>query len=292
LAESYKRTENERKASQEWLNNSRSNLERALSNIDKYQERKLLTIQVILLVFVGAFLVNLLSSTFYDLLITSDLALQRVYLNTGISVGSIIALIVIFVLLRQQLSKYEPSLPVLSFLIKPENTEAFLQDSQFKELMEYLEQGKLKDFRVFATNFFESLSNYFLFMFRTDKVETKPMKEYETFYDPKELLQKFPIITKEYDLSPLSLTGVKTTLEVKLAPDFIQLFTPESDEPALNSFYLMFRLRILNPKHCDANKFLEGFFHVYASRIIKYSSPSIAYAFNKLIGFSVAEKKT
>jgi hypothetical protein len=287
LAEFFKKTEKENKASQEWLNNSRGNLERALSNIEKYQERKLLTSQVILLVFVGAFLVNLLTSAVYDLLI----AFQWVYLDIGIGVGSIIALTIIFVLLRQQFSKYKPPQPVLGLLIKPEHTEAFLQASQFKGLMAYLEQGKLKDFKVFATSFFESLSIYFPFMF-TDKVNKKPTKEYEKLENPKDFTcEKFPTVTKEYDVSPLSTTGVKTTLEVILAPHLIHLFTQDGDKSASYSFYLIFRIRILNPEHCNANKFLEEYFHFFASNIIRFSSLGIASAFKKLTEGSVMEKK-
>jgi hypothetical protein len=286
MAEFFKKTQEKHKASQEWLNNSRHSFERALFNIDKYQERKLLTVQVILLIFVGAFCVNILSATVFDLSIT-DLALQRVYLDIGVTGLSIIALIAIFVLLRQQLSKYKPPEPVLVLSIKPEDTEPFLRAAQFKSITEYLEQGKLKDFRVFGNKLFESLSGFFPIML--PKIEEKPIKEYEKQEDPTS--KEYPTLIKEYDISPLSTTGVKVTLEVVLAPHVVYSFTTEGDKTASYSFYLIFRFRILNPMHCDANKFLEEYYYLSASNVIEFSSYAIANAFRNLKDFDAKEKK-
>ena len=277
MAEFFKKTQGKRKASQEWLDNSRRSLERALLNIDKYQERKLLTFQVILLVFVGAFLVNLLSSSLYGLLI-SDLSLQRVCSDIGVTGVSIIALIAVFVILRHELTKYKPPEPILVLPIKPDNTEPFLQASEFKSMTEYLEQGKLKDFRVFGNDFFESLSGWFPNML--PKVEKKPIKEYEELVDPTR--KEYPTLIKEYDVSPLSITGVKVTLEVALIPHVIYSFTAEGDKTASYSFYLTFRFRIMNPTHCDANKFLEEYYYFSASDVVVFSSYAIASAFRKL----------
>jgi hypothetical protein len=234
-------------------------------------------------VFIGAFFVNLLSSTVYDLLIlhtsqlSSQLSTQRYDLDVGTISFSIIAIAFSVFLVLRQLSKCKPPQPFLSFLIKPEDTEPFLQPKVFQAITERLEKG-LGDFRVIGNGFFESLNAYFPFLF-TNKTKKEPEKEHEELEDSN--YKQFPKTIKEYDVSAMSTTGVKITLEVILSPEIIHSLTPKGDETAVHSFYLVFGFKVLNPRHSDANKFLDVYYRVHASYIIQFCSYCIADAFRK-----------
>ena len=289
MTEFFKETENRRKAEREWLNIFRASLERALVNIKRHQETRLLTSQVILLAFVGAFLVNLLTSSVYDLIfINSQLTVLRLDLVLGISLVSATLLVIIFVILMQQLSKYKPSQPILSLLVKPEDTMPFLEKSDFQGIKKYLESGKLKDFKVFGNHFFQSLGLWFSHLFG-DKVVKEPIKEYEE--SDTHVYKQFPKMTKEYDISAISTSDVKINLEVIVAPHVIYSLTRKGDETASYSFYINFRFKILNPEHCDADKFLDDYYHLYASHIVAISSYCIASAFRKLQGVGAQQKQ-
>ena len=67
MAEYNKKEENKRQKANEWVNQFRPNFENTITRIEKYQERKLFNIEIIVLVFIGAFLVNVLSSSLYNL---------------------------------------------------------------------------------------------------------------------------------------------------------------------------------------------------------------------------------
>lgn len=288
MGEFFKKQQKKHKAEQEWLNNYRDSLERAKQNIEKHQERKLLTSQVVLLVFIGAFLVNLLTSTTFDLVTSaSQMTIVRINWDIGISLASIAALIIVFLLLERQLSKYKPPQPFLSLSVKPEDTSDILGDEVFQAIKEYLEKGKLTDFKLFGDNFFESLSGWFSHMFN-DKVSKKPIKEYEEFEQP--VYKALPIMIKEYDISPMSLTGVKVNLEVVLAPDIVYSYSEKGDQTASYTFYIVFTFRILNPDNCNAEKFLVEYFHFYAYRLLSISSYCIASAFRKL-GLTTTQKQ-
>jgi len=284
MTELFKKGEKEQKARQEWLNKFKDNFERALRDIDRHHERKLLSFQVVAFALFGAFIINLLTSVVYDLLtsLASPIATQRIDLDKSIVFVSIVILFVISALLYWQLKKYKPTKPFLSFWIKPEDIKPFLEPSEFQQISDYLERGELKDFKVFGNGFFESLHGWFAFMFN-EKVDKKPKKEYEEFEelgDP--FYKELPTIIKEYDISAMSNTGIKFTLEVTLKPDIVYSWTQEGDKTAAYTFCLIFRFRILNPEHCDANKFLEEYYHLGASDIVKFASISLAKAFRKI----------
>ncbi len=278
------RFEKEQKARQEWVNKSRGSLERALNSIDKYHERKLLWLQVILLVFFGAGLVNILTSAIYDLFVT----LQRLCLDVGVVTFSIVALVVVYFLLKRELSKYNPPKPFLSFRVNPEDTKDFLEDSVYEDMMEYLKQGKLMDFRAFGDSVFESMNNLVPLMF-TGKVKERPIQRYEELADPGR--KEVPTLAQDYDLSPFSTTRVKLTFQVKLVPDFMSFLTCIGDMSACHSFYLFFYLTVLNPEHCDAGTVIREYYDEVASRILELSSLSIDFAFRKLTAMDSKENK-
>jgi hypothetical protein len=108
--------------------------------VERHQESRLLTLQVVLLAFFGGFLIDVLASSVYDLLVSieSQLTAQVTVLRMGIVLTSIIVLIIIFWVLRKQLLRYKPPQPILSFLVTPEDTMPFLQESEFQSIEEYL----------------------------------------------------------------------------------------------------------------------------------------------------------
>lgn len=267
MIDSLKRTKADRKAEFEWINISKSKLDRALDSIQKHQDRKLLNTQTIMLVFLGALFVNLLSSALFNL-------------NGSVIAISIIAIIIIFFIVNRELSAYEPSFPFLSFLLMPENAKDYLNENQFIQFIDYLEQGKITDFISFANNFFKRFNTFSSFMFPND-IKIKPIREIEEpEFELEESFKKFPSVTKEFDLSPLNHTGVNATLEVKVAPDLIHISSPE---PILLSFHILYKIRIKNPRHRDAGKFLESFYYSYCHKIFRYSCLSIGSVSDELI---------
>lgn len=275
MAELFKSTEKERKAETDWLNRFKDSFERASRNIDKYHERKLLTFQVVALALGGAFLINLLTSAIYDLAtsIFSQITTQRVIIDTFIGLISSALLIVIFYSLNKQFQKYEPPKPSLSFVIEPEDIKPFVNPSDFQQVIKCLENGELNDFELFGNEFFTSLHNWFAHIFH-EKVDNKPKKEYEENKTP---LKKFPTMIKEYDLSAMSLSGVNFALKIILVPHPIM-----SAKTASYGFHLIFKFRVLNPGHCNANDFLYEYYHLRASGIVRYSSYCIISAFRKI----------
>lgn len=277
MAEFFKKSERKHRAEQEWLNKFRGNFERAFSDIERHQERKLLTFQIVFLAFVGGFFLNVLASSVYDLLvsISSQQTFQVTILPSAIS---LICLAVIFLVLWRQLSRYKPPQPILALSIIPEDTMPFLQESEYQSIIEFLEKGKLKDFRTFGNNFFESLRTWFSHLFN-EGVTKEPTKESEESDLP--IYQEFPTMIREYDISAMSPSGVKISLEVVLFPKVIYSWTNKGDETATYSFSIIFRFKILNPEHKDAKNFLDAYYHVYAGRIIAISSYCVASAFRK-----------
>ena len=281
MVEFFNEREKVRKAQQAWLNKFQYSFERALKDIDKHHERRILTFQTVSLAIVGAFIINLLTSVVYDLSISivSPITAQRAHMDIIVGLTSLLCLMIIFGLLFNQLQKYKPPKPFLYLLIKPQDIEPFLEAADFQQIMDYLEKGSLKDFKAFGDYFFQSLHDWFSHLF-SDKVSQKPVKEHEELETP--LYTKLPTMTKEYDISAMSPAGVKITLKVVLAPNITYSWTQIGDKTAAYSFYLIFRFSILNPEHSDANRFLEAYYHLSASHVVEVSSFCLASAFRKI----------
>jgi len=277
----FKEGQKKGKAEQEWLSKFRGSFERAFDNIEKHHERRLLTWQIVLLAFVGGFLLDVFASSVYDLFVSTNFqwTFQISIMSIEIGLISVISLIVIFVVLWRQLSQYKPPQPVLGLSITPEDIGPFLQESEFQSITQYLENGQLRDFRTFGINFFESLQKWFSHIFN-EKVPREPIRESEESDLP--IYKEFPTMIREYDVSSMSPSGVKIRLEVVLFPKVIYSWTNTGDETASYSFSIIFRFRILNPEHKDAKNFLDAYYHVYAGRIIAISSYCVASAFRKL----------
>jgi len=288
MAEFFKERQREATAEQEWRDKFRASFERALDNIERHQERRLLNLQVVLLAFIGGFLIDVLASSVYDLLVSinSQLTFKVIITPVSICFTSIIILVAVFLVLRRQFLQYKPSQPILGFRITPEDTKPFLEESVFHSIVEYLEKGELKDFKTFGNNFFESLRVWFSHLFN-DKVIKEPIRKSEelglTAY------KEFPTMIREYDISPMSPMGVKTNLEVVLAPHVIYEWTNKGDKTATRSFYIIFRFKIMNPEHGDAKNFLDDYYHLYAGRVIAISSYCVRSAFQKLRKASAQE---
>jgi hypothetical protein len=282
MAEFLKRNEKERKAEKEWLDRFKENFRRAYTNIERYQERAILTSQVILLTIIGAFLVNILTSSLYTILINIDLEHWTFTINLDVLITLISSslLVVIFFGIRHQLSKYAPSQPVLRLFVQPEDIKNFVGESKFKKIIKYLEDGKLQDFRGFGKNFFESLEKFFSHLFNPE-VNRDPIREEEILDEPAS--NKYPTMIREYDISAMNRTGVKINLEVIIVPDIVYSYSTEGDKTAPYTFYVIFRFKILNPEHCYADDFLEQYYLLYASRVVAITSYSINFAFSKII---------
>ncbi len=282
MAEFYKKNEEERKKATEWLTQFRPNFESTMSKIEKYQERKLFNLEIVALILFGAFLVNVLSTSLFDLSIslTSSVGIDRLILDAVISAISLLSIIGIFLFFRKQLLKYQPQTPVMTLIVKPEDTKPFLLEERYNDMMQFLDDGKLTNFKSFASAFFDSFKVDFKFLFR--EAVDNPIKEYEEASNPQDTLHKgFVIMAKDYDLSNISSTGVKTKLQVKLSPHVIFSFTQQGDKTASYSFYLSFHFIILNPEHCDASKLLESYYLYNAKDIVTFASYSIDSAFKK-----------
>lgn len=281
MAEFFKKGQREQKAEQEWIDRFRGSFERALGNIDRHQERKLLTSQTIFVAFLGGFFLDLLASSVYNLLssVGSSSTSSILTLPIAIALISTGALVAAFGILWRQLSQYRPALPMLGLAITPEDTKPFLHESQFQSIKDFLGKGEFKDFRAFGNNFFESLERWFSYMF-TEKVSKEPRKRSEELEEP--FRKQFPTMIREYDISAMSPSGVKINLEVILSPHVIYGFSQKGDETATYTFYAIFRFKILNPQHEDARDFLDYYYHLYAGHILRFSSHSIVSAFKKL----------
>jgi len=283
MSEFLKKTKKRKRAENDWVDKFRESFRRAISSIERHQEKKMLTSQVILPTIIGAFLVNLLTSSIYSLLINVDLEnyILAINLDVLITLISSSLLVVIFFEIRRQLSKYSPTQPLLNLVVKPEDIKEFVTERSYNKINKYLDDGQLKDFRSFGKSFFESLESWFPYMFHPE-ITKKAIKEYEDV--DKQLSSQYPTIIKEYDISKLSPSGVTINLEVKLVPDIVHSYeSGKADKTAAYTFYIFFRFKILNPEHCHADNFLEEYYYGYAGRIVSHASYSINFAFSKLI---------
>jgi hypothetical protein len=283
MAELHKKTEEENKKANEWLNQFRPNYESILARIEKYQDRKLFSLEIISVVLIGAFLVNLLSTTLFDLSLslTSQTSVEKLALDSILTVSSLLTLITIFFLFKKQLKKYLPQKPVLTLTVRPEDTKPFLNEERYNDIIEFLKEGKLTNFKSFAESVFKFLRRDSVLLF--GKAVNEPMKQYEekATIPNDELHKDLVTIAKDYDLSFISLTGVKITLQIKLTPAVVYSSSEKDDMTASYSFYLTFHLIILNPEHCDANKLLETYYLYKASEIVKFASYAINWSFRE-----------
>lgn len=185
MVEFFQKGQKEQKAEQEWLDKFRGGFERALGNIERHQERRLATSQIVLLALIGGFFLDVLASAVYNMLFStgSYFYFQTLELNLAISLISSGFLLVIFAVLWRQLSQSSPALPLLGLAVTLEDTKPFLQENQFQKIEEFLRGGALKDFQAFGDKFFKSLEARFSFMFG-DKVSDKPVEQSEEFEEP------------------------------------------------------------------------------------------------------------
>ncbi len=279
MAEFFKKNEEERKKENEWLYQFKPNFESTLAKIEKHQERKLFSLEIIALVLIGAFLVNLLSTSLFDLTLSGTyIENGRAILDIILSSVSLISIIGVFIFFKKQLLKYKPRTPVLTLIVKPEDIKPFIAKKRFELIMQFLDDAKLTNFKKFSNGFFESFKVDFGYIF--GKAVDKPIKEYEEkSEDP--LHNDLVKMTKDYDLSDMSTTGVKVTLKVQLIPRVVHSYTQEGDKTASYSFYLTFHLIILNPEHCNSGEIVEYYYVSKASEIVKFASYSIDKAFKK-----------
>ena len=281
-----KQTEKKQEAHKEWLNNNRESLERALSNIDKHQERKLQIYQIVVLVFIGAAFINLLTSAIYDFSVT----MQRFYWDFGIASISAMALILILFGVKRELSKYKPAPVFLSFSIAPTDLKPLLTDLDYIYIMNYLEEGKLTDFRTVGKNVFEVIDRMFpqvISNIFNQKGEIKP-KAYEDLRYPQN--EEAPALTKVYEFTPFN-TDVKLAFEVKLVPDYTHFLTKVSDMSACHNFWLFFYLVVSNPEHCDSGRIVNECYSSVASSVLEISAISVNSAFYKQKELDSTEKK-
>jgi hypothetical protein len=284
MAEFHKKKEREREKANEWVNQFRPNFESTLTRIEKYQERKLFNLEIIALVLFGAFLVNLLSTCIFDISVsfasqqeTNKLIIDYVF--AGVSIGSIG---VIFFYFKRQLKKYLPQIPVLTMLVKPDDIKPFVAEQRFAEITKFLDEGKLTDFKSFSNAVLEHLSSDFCFLFGLEK--KKPIKEYEEEATiPNDIGHKDLVtIAKDYDISGISRSGVKVTLQIKLVPKVIYNFSAEGDKTASYSFALVFHFIVTNPEHCDASKLIEEYYLYRAHEIVQFASNAISWSFREI----------
>jgi hypothetical protein len=285
LAEFFKKNQEEAAKANEWLNQFRPNFESAIERIEKYQERQLLNIQVVALAIVGAFLINLLTTSLFDLSFGNS---ARVILDILIVISTLSTLSGIFLYFRNWMLKYQPKKPVLTLWIKPEDTKPFLSEDYFKAMMDFLDQGKLKNFKLFGESLFENLKMVFPHIFGRD-CNVNPIEEHEQMIDSnrKKPHKEFVSMSKDYDLSNLKAGGVKFKLKVSLIPHAIYRTVTDNegvthDESAIYTFYLAYSITIENPKHYHAKEALENYYHFYATSLIHFTVFPIANAFKNV----------
>lgn len=293
MAELRKKCEEERKKANEWLNQFRPNYESTVTRIEKYQERKLFNLEIISLVIIGAFLVNALSTCLFDLAVsvTSQVSIERLIIDSIITVGSLLGLVAVFLFFRSQIKKYQPQRPVLTLIVKPDDIKPFLNADRFNDIEKFLDDGKLTDFKRFADAVFKHLSNFSVYIFGQEIIK-EPIKEYEEKATiPNDTAHTGLItIAKDYDVSKISRTNVKLTLQIKLTPHVVYTFNEEGDKTASYSFYVTFHLRVLNPEHCDAGKLIEEYYLYKAHELVRYTSYAVNWAFGE-IGLEFIFKK-
>ena len=291
MAEFFKKNQEEAEKTNEWLNQFKPNFESAVERIEKHQERKLFNLEIISLAFAGAFLINLLTNALFDLLSAN---FQRVIFDAFVVALTISLLAGIFLYFRSWLLRYQPKKPVLTLWVKPEDIKPFSSENEYKAIMDFLYEGKLKNFKQFGDSLFGSLGTMFPHMFGAD-CNAKPIKEFEQEIDTDyETHKEFVIMQKDYDLSHFISKGVKFSLSVSLVPlpvyEFVNREGGEYDQSAIYSFYLAYNFTIENPEHYHAREALERYYLFYASSIITFSKFAIFSAFKKAGAFKELDK--
>jgi hypothetical protein len=295
MAELRKKSEEERKKANGWLNQFRPNYESTVTRIEKYQERKLFNLEIIALVIIGAFLVNALSTSLFDLAVsvTSQVGIERLIIDSMITVGSLLSLVAVFLFFRKQLKKYQPQKPVLTLVVKPDDIKPFLNADRFNDIEKFVDDGNLKDFKQFGDAVFKRLSSLSVYMFGQELIKD-PINEYEEKATiPNDTAHTGLVtIAKDYNMSKISRTSVKLTLQIKLTPHVIYTFNEEGDKTASYSFYVTYHLRVLNPEHHDAGKLIEEYYLYRAHELVRYTSYAVNWAFGDIGLEFIAKKKT
>ena len=298
MAEFFKKNREDDEKTNEWVNQFKPNFENAIERVEKHQERKLFTIEIIALVLFGAFLVNLLSSALFDLftLLISAIQISRLILDVSVSSLSVLSLLVTFILFKKELKKYDPKKPVLLLWIKLQDIKPFSKENYYKAMEDFLYQGKLTNFKLFGDSFFKNLTELFSEMFGKN-VNSNPINEKEEPIDSdkKYIHKEFVRMSKDYDLSNFGSSGVDFRLNISLIPEVVYAYETdengvEHDKSAIYAFYLVYRFTIENPDHYRAREALEKYYFFYAGSVIRITQFPILNAFKVLGAFEEIDK--
>ena len=284
MAEFHKKQEEKESHANEWLDQFKPNLESTIHRTEKFQERRLFSLEIIALVFVGAFFVSTLSSCIFDLLVsfTETLNLQRLIIDIGFFSISLEIIIIVFLYFRKELNKYQPQTPVLTLIVRPEDIKPFIDQKRYDDIIKFMYDGKLKDFKTFATSVFHRLTADFYFLFGIQKAEL--IKEYEDNPEFGGMLDNSGLVTlaRDYDISKMSTTGVEVTLQIVLRPKTTYYIGVDGNKTASYSFALSFHLIVKNPQHCDADKLIEEYYLFKANQLVEFSSHAINWSFRQI----------
>lgn len=272
MSDFFEKTARKQKARREWIFRFKDSYERARQTIMQRQERKLLTLQIILLVFLAGFLINFVSTSFYNFLFN-----PLNFLNNLLFLSSLFILACIFFYVRNYFLLYKPPVPTFVLSFKPEDLEHFIEKPKFKAIQKYLADRKLRDFKTFGENFFERLEGWFRWRFR-EKISVIGKEE-----KLEEASKEYPTIIREYDLSQISGGEINFHLEIHLIPDVIYVFGTKGDQTSARDFTIFFGFQILNSEHPNAGKFLDYYYHTFLGYIPEFTSLSLVQAFNVLL---------
>jgi hypothetical protein len=155
-------------------------------------------------------------------------------------------------------------------------------------MMDFVDQGKLKNFKLFGDSLFENLKSMLPQMFGRE-VNVNPTNEDEQQIDTdhKTTHKEFVSMSKDYDLSNLKSGGVKFSLNVTLIPDAVFQYVTddkgvEHDKSAIYAFYLAYNITITNPEHYHAREALEKYYLLYANLVVQFTSFAITNAFRAI----------
>lgn len=261
----------EEEAKREWLNRHRDIFEDYKLKLQTREHFYLLFLEILLIGFVGAFIVNIMASSIYGY-INESFSINKYALNFYLFFIPLIFLIVIILLMKERLHQLMPQLPIITLNLKLSDLEHL---EKYNEYRKKLKDGILYDFSEFGNNIIDRFISLFS---QFNRIEIKEIEKSKAT----KLIGYFfkESIIKSYDLSPAFQNIINVELKVIATPKIIVTRTVdektrETIGPYVDDFNILYVIIYKKPKIEHAMYVYEIFKDKLAEDIYNFGLISI-----------------
>jgi hypothetical protein len=276
----YDRNRRKDQASVQWRERNQEYLGYYVDYISRLQSRRILHYELIFSVVSLGLIVNLASSVILEIQKSfhnqnwSLLESSTLELLIMIAIGYVIVL-----LFDKRMKEYDPNPRSLYLPITLIDCSNYRDEETYDHIYNYLNSKKMTEFKEYSQRFFRTLENWYSHLFHP--IVPQMISEYFE-YDDIDFNKVFPITKRAYDITELTTSGIKLTLEVILRPQIIYSFG-EGKQPHIRGIDIDLKVDVGNPMDSQADDLIIELYWRRLGRIPEYVSIAIERAFYPLI---------